>query len=107
MDTTGLLPSRVRCGEGPLGTAGEIGTGTALAALGAALSADGIPGAVRTRIVAPHVAEAEEIAACARGIIKEWPCHRPDLDPSAICRLTRLQSWTLKPAWPGTVPAFA
>jgi len=107
VDTTGMLPSRVRCGEGPLGTAGEIGPGTALAALGAALSADGIPGTVPTRIVAPYVKEAEEIATYARGFSKGWPCHRPDLDPSAICRLTLLQSWTLKPAWPGGVPTFA
>ena len=106
VDTTGMLPSRIRCGEGPLGSAGEIGTGTALAALGAALSADGIPGAVPTRIVAPYIKQAEEIAANARVEISGWPCHRPDLDPSTICRLTLLQSWTLKPAWPGGVPTF-
>jgi hypothetical protein len=107
VDTTGMLPSRVCCGEGPLGTAGEIGTGTALSTLGAALSADGFPGgAVPTRTVAPCVKEAEEIAARVRGFSNDWPCHRPDLDPSAICRLTLLQSWTLKPAWPGGVPTF-
>lgn len=106
VDTTGMLPSRIRCGEGPVGTAGEIGPGTALAALGAALSSDRMPGTVPTRIMAPYVAEAEEIAARARDF-KGWPCHRPDLDLSAICRLTLLQSWTLKPAWPGGVPAFA
>jgi hypothetical protein len=106
VDTAGMLPSRIRCGEGPVGTAGEIGLGTALAALGAALSAHGITGTVRTRIVAPYTKEAEELAACAREYSRGWPCHRPDLDPSVICRLTLLQSWTLKPAWPGDVPAF-
>ncbi len=106
VDTTGMLPSRVRCGEGPLGTAGETGPGTALAALGAALSADGIAGNVPMHIVAPYVKEAEEIAAYACDFTKRWPCHRPDLDPSAIYRLTLLQSWTLKPAWPGGVPRF-
>ena len=106
VETTGMLPSRLFCGEGPVGTAGEVGPGTALVALGTALTPDEIPGIISTHIVAPHVMEAEEIAASAQGIIKSWPIHRPDLDCSAIARLTRLQSWTLKPAWPGNVPRF-
>ena len=46
----------------------------------------------------PSVNEAQiirEVAAC-----KGWPVHREDLDMSGIIELTRLQLWTLKPAWP-------
>jgi hypothetical protein len=39
--------------------------------------------------------------------MKGWPCHRLDLDTAAIRRLTRLQAWTLKPAWPGGPKEFS
>ena len=35
-----------------------------------------------------------EVAAC-----KEWPVHREDLDMGHLIELTKLQMWTLKPAW--------
>lgn len=106
VEHTGMLPSRLRCGEGPIGTSGEIGTGTALAALGAALSARDPRGSVPARIVGPYPKEAAGIADEARQLLASWPVHRPDLDTSSICRLTMLQTWTLKPAWPGAVPLY-
>jgi hypothetical protein len=36
-----------------------------------------------------------EVASC-----KNWPVHREDLDMSQLIDMTRLQLWTLKPAWP-------
>jgi hypothetical protein len=105
VESTGMLPSRLHCGEGPLGVAGEIGLGSALAALGMALSEKGLPESVPTRTVAPYLKEAGDLEANVRNFIR-WACHRPDLDPTTICRLTLLQSWTLKPAWPGHVPPF-
>ncbi len=106
VEHTGMLPSRIRCGEGPVGTSGEIGTGTALTALGEALSAVEPRGSVPTRIVGPYPKEAPGIADEVRQTLAGWPTHRPDLDSSSICLLTMLQTWTLKPAWPGAVPAF-
>jgi hypothetical protein len=35
-----------------------------------------------------------EVQAC-----KDWPVHKRDLDMTNIIRYTRLQLWTLKPAW--------
>ncbi len=35
-----------------------------------------------------------EVAAC-----KDWPVHREDLDMSHLIEMTKLQLWTLKPAW--------
>lgn len=107
IEHTGMLPSRLRCGEGPIGTAGEIGTGTSLTALGVALSQANLTNPVPTRIVGPYLPEAVGIGDEVRQLLAGWPTHRPDLDSSSICRLTMLQTWTLKPAWPGTVPAFA
>lgn len=37
-----------------------------------------------------------EVASC-----KSWPVHREDLDMDHLVEMTRLQLWTLKPAWPG------
>jgi hypothetical protein len=39
----------------------------------------------------------QEVASC-----KTWPVHREDLDMALIIEATRLQMWTLKPAWPIT-----
>jgi hypothetical protein len=36
-----------------------------------------------------------EVSAC-----KSWPVHREDLNMAHLIELTRLQLWTLKPAWP-------
>jgi len=40
-----------------------------------------------------------EVAAC-----KEWPVHREDLDMNHLIEMTRLQMWTLKPAWKNIKP---
>jgi hypothetical protein len=36
-----------------------------------------------------------EVSAC-----QSWPVHRENLDMARLIELTRLQLWTLKPAWP-------
>ncbi len=77
VEYTGMLPSRIRCGEGPVGTSGEIGTGTALAALGEALSAGEPRGSVPARTVGPYLKEAASIADEVRQTLAEWPTHRP------------------------------
>ncbi len=106
VEMTGLLPSRVRCGEGALGSAGEIGAGSALRALGEALVSNEPTGTVLPRPAAPYPEAAENIVDRVRGY-RSWPIHRLDLDMATLCRLTALQCWTLKPAWPGKVPDFS
>jgi len=96
---TGMLPARICCGAGTLGSSGEIGIGSALAALGQVLVKDKPSQSVETRPVAPYPNEGEERAAEVRAF-KSWPCHRLDLDIDRVARLAALQSWTLKPAWP-------
>lgn len=71
-----------------------------------ALSAGEPRGSVAARTVGPYLKEAPGIADEVRQTLAEWPTHRPDIDSSSICLLTMLQTWTLKPAWPGAVPAF-
>ena len=100
----GVLPSRLRCGEGTLGSAGEIGVCSALVALGRALCGPA-DATVETRPVAPYPPEGDAIADFAR-TCRQWGPHKRDLDMADICRLAALQAWTLKPAWPGGVPEF-
>lgn len=98
IDQTGMLPSRVRCGEGSPGSIGELGPGSILRALGQALTShitvlSVLPGR-------PYPAAGETIATELRnGDFRNWPVHRKDLDMATLCRLSALQSWTLKPAW--------
>ena len=99
------MPSRLRCGEGTLGSMGEVGLGSAMVALGQALSSKDTDAAVETPPVAPYPPEGDDIADRARAF-RTWNPHRRDLDMADITRLTALQSWTLKPAWPGEPPAF-
>ena len=102
---SGMTPSCIRCGEGTLGSMGEIGLGSAMAALGQALASDDAQRTADTRPIAPYPADGDDIADRARDF-RNWNPHRRDLDMADIVRLTALQSWTLKPAWPGEPPAF-
>ena len=106
VDAAGMLPSRIRCGEGTLGSFGEIGAGSAMAALGEALASGDLSMSVRPVPVGPYPPEGSEVAATVRKF-KRWTCHRKDIDMSQVCLLAALQSWTLKPAWPGGPPEFA
>ena len=95
--TTGMLPSRIRCGEGTLGSAGELGLGSALVALGRALTSANPADAVVPVPVAPYPPEGDDIAGKVRAF-RDWRPHRRDLDMAPIARLAALQAWTLKPA---------
>jgi len=105
VDVSGCIPSRIRCGEGTVGSFGEIGAGSAMKALGTALDSDDVRVSLDTSPAAPYPAEAGDVSAEARQF-KRWGPHRADLDMADICRLTELQSWTLKPAWPEGPPDF-
>ena len=100
---TGCLPSCLRSGEGTLGSAGEVGAGSALAAIGQALCS-APSDTVETRPAAPYPPEGDGIADTVREY-RTWGPHRFDLDMAQICRLAALQAWTLKPAW-AAVPEF-
>jgi hypothetical protein len=99
IELSGSTPSRIRCGEGTLGSMGEVGLGSALVALGRALTADKLDITVEICPVDPYPREGDEIVEQAREF-KSWNPHRADLDMADILRHTALQSWTLKPAWP-------
>jgi hypothetical protein len=101
---TGAVPSRFHCGEGPVGTRGEVGLGSALIALGQALADADVAATVTPRPAAPYPAAGADIADRARAR-KKWNPHRLDLDMAEIVRLTALQTWSVKPAWPGEPPA--
>jgi len=99
VEVTGALPSRIRCAEGALGSAGEIGIGSALSALGESLASRDPNASVVPRPKMPYPSEAEAVANKVRNY-RNWRIHRQDLDMADICRLTLLQGWTLKPALP-------
>ena len=103
---TGAVPSRLHCCEGTLGSMGEVGLSTAMAALGEAVASKDAGRTVQTRPVAPFPSEGDAIAERAWDY-RRWNPHRRDLDMANLLRHTRLQTWTLKPAWPGQPPAFA
>lgn len=106
VELSGMAPSRICCGEGTLGSMGEVGLGSAMVALGQALASSEADKTVETCPVAPYPCEGDEIVERAREF-KSWNPHRRDLDMADILRHTALQSWTLKPAWPGKPPAFS
>ncbi len=97
MDRTGHLPHCLEV-EGK-----KIGTGSLLALFADCYSkiSEGIlPDELNIRTMEPYPSFHEEqiireVAAC-----KSWPVHRKDLDMARIIEMTRLQLWTLKPAWP-------
>lgn len=100
IDYNGMLPSRIFCGGGTAGSSAEIGIGTAFAAIGMALTS-GITRTIEARRMAPYPPEGDDFTAIINaGNFKGWCIHRQDLDVSSIARLSALQSWTLKPAWP-------
>ncbi len=94
--TEGLLPHR-------LGVDGAmIGTGSLLALFSELylhLSADEVSDSYEvTSFEAWPQAHAEEIINRINEF-KDWPVHRTDLDMSRIVEFTKLQLWTLKPAF--------
>ncbi|MCK5844968.1 MAG: hypothetical protein KAG97_09690, partial [Victivallales bacterium] len=105
VELTGCLPSVIRCGEGTLGSLGQVGIGSAMAALGRAISSGDSTTVVEPSIVAPYPPEGDEIPNKIRKY-RLWRPHRGDLDIADVSRLAVLQSWTLKPAWENTPPDF-
>lgn len=104
---SGMLPSRIRCAEGTLGSMGEVGISTAMVALGEALVSKNTETAIITRPVAPYLsAEGDELASRIREF-KTWNVHRLDLDLADIVRHSQLQTWTLKPAWVSEPPPLS
>lgn len=103
---TGHVPSRLHCCEGTLGSMGEVGLGTAMVALGEAVASNDADHTAQTRPVNPYPAEGDAIADRAE-VYRSWNPHRRDLDMADLLRHSRLQSWTLKPAWPDAPPRFA
>jgi hypothetical protein len=97
MERTGHLPHCLD-DEG-----NKIGTGSLLALFADCYSRihEGtVPDELNIRTMEPYPSFHEEqiireVAAC-----KSWPVHREDLDMARIIEMTRLQLWTLKPAWP-------
>jgi hypothetical protein len=80
----------------------KIGTGSLLALFSQLfldLSADEAPESYALSPFEPWPkAHEEEIVRRIEGF-KDWPVHRTDLDMSRIVELTKLQLWTLKPAF--------
>lgn len=87
---TGLLPSVVGVGKE------QIGVGTYFVALGKALAGE-------DPVTAPGDAfypdEAKEVARAVESSVPGWVIHPPDLRMDQILLHTKLQCWTLKPAW--------
>lgn len=96
INETGHLPAHLMV-EG-----NRIGTGSLLALFSAYYLRSGEGNLSETMEIIsmdPYPSDHEEqiireVAAC-----KTWPVHREDLDMTQIIELTRLQLWTLKPAW--------
>ena len=88
---SGYLPAAVTVGEQ------SVGIGTYFVALAEAIAG-------RSRVSGPanvpYPAVADEIAAHAAKSISGWVIHPEKMDLTRLLEQTRLQCWTLKPAWP-------
>jgi hypothetical protein len=89
---TGCLPSEVDAG-GTVLSLGQAFVGFARLLLRPDASFVEVPA------VAPYPTLADELAAQVRARIRGWTIHPPELDLTRIEEATRLQTWTLKPAW--------
>ena len=89
---TGCLPAEVDAG----GTI--LSLGQAFVGFARLLLRPDAP-SVEVPAVAPYPTLADELAAQVRQRIRGWMIHPPELDLSRIEEATRLQTWTLKPAW--------
>lgn len=89
---TGCLPPHIEVG-------GEVlSLGQALVGFARLLLRPGVS-FVEVPAVAPYPTLAETLAEQVSRTIRSWNIHPPDLDLSCIEEATRLQTWTLKPAW--------
>jgi hypothetical protein len=94
---TGHLPAFLKYHEK------KIGAGSLLALFSSLyldIENSDIPPQIEVLPMEPYPKENEiqiirEVEAC-----KSWPVHREDLDMEYLAEMTRLQLWTLKPAWP-------
>ncbi len=75
----------------------EVGIGTAMVALARILLGEASAGGPAD---APYPREAEVIAKEVAEQLPKWVIHPRAMDLSRILEQTRLQCWTLKPAWP-------
>lgn len=79
----------------------DLGPGTIYSALCETFTAsiDGNKAAGIQRRPCPQIPRiADEIASRVEADYRGWVIHKPDLDTSKLLELTRLQTWTLKPA---------
>jgi hypothetical protein len=87
---TGYLPASVSVGGQ------SLGLGTYFVALAEAfLGRDRVSGPAD----APYPPVAEEIAREVARALPQWVIHPDDMDLTRLLEQTRLQCWTLKPAW--------
>lgn len=88
---TGYLPATVAVDDQ------SLGVGTYFVALAEALlGRDPVSGPAD----APYPPVAETIARAVAEALPDWVIHPPNMDLATLLEQTRLQCWTLKPAWP-------
>ena len=75
----------------------SLGLGTYFVALAEALLGQG---RVSGPADAPYPAAAESVARDVARALPQWIIHPENMDLTVLLEQTRLQCWTLKPAWP-------
>jgi hypothetical protein len=90
---TGYLPASVEIGSRTVGIGSFF-----VAASEAVLGQERVSGPAE----APYPVAADEIARHAAEIIRNWLIHPRDMNLDNLLEQTRLQCWTIKPAWPRT-----
>ncbi len=78
-----------------------VGLGTFFVALAEALAGHS---RISLTAITPYPVAADAIAAEVARVIPEWPIHPDNMDLTNLLEQTRLQCWTLKPAWPRDIP---
>ena len=101
VELTGMLPSNLRCGEGTVGSLGEIGLGSAKLALAEAILKYDDSMVVKPVPASPYLIEESDVIREDILAFGRWSVHKLDLDISNIVRLASLQTWSLKPAFSG------
>ena len=96
VNSKGYLPANVSLSDGKVGISSLY---FAFAEVFLSIKTGEVPSKIRLKPADPYPSIAEEIESQVRRTLSGWVIHKPDLNQEKIVKYTKLQTWTLKPAF--------